>query len=318
MVSYKVILDADPGIDDAISIIIALQSVDIEVLAITTVNGNIGSRVGALNTLKILHALGRTDIPVLQGAIKPLIKKRIVRPEHFHGKGGLGRLQLELPKNKKILSNIQLSDFIESTLKNYRKNEVSIVATGPLTNIAKLFIDKNSSSILNNLREISVMGGAFGLTNKTFDSFTKYADFNFYCDPEAAKIVINQNVNVNRKFVGLDVTSNPICAVRPELLRKMKNIKGTTSLSKIIAPLIDFAISTRGICNLHDVFAVALLEKPSLFKLKKGHIELILNGTKRGYSKFIEDNASPNNIFMAASVNEKEFNCFWSSRLLKS
>jgi inosine-uridine nucleoside N-ribohydrolase len=100
MVSYKVILDADPGIDDAISIIIALQSVDIEVLAITTVNGNIGSRVGALNTLKILHALGRTDIPVLQGAIKPLIKKRIVRPEHFHGKGGLGRLQLELPKNK--------------------------------------------------------------------------------------------------------------------------------------------------------------------------------------------------------------------------
>jgi purine nucleosidase len=318
MVSYKVILDADPGIDDAISIIIALQSVDIEVLAITTVNGNIGSRVGALNTLKILHALGRTDIPVLQGAIKPLIKKRIVRPEHFHGKGGLGRLQLELPKNKKILSNIQLSDFIESTLKNYRKHEVSIVATGPLTNIAKLFIDKNSSSILNNLREISVMGGAFGLTNKTFYSFTKYADFNFYCDPEAAKIVINQNVNVNRKFVGLDVTSNPICAVRPELLRKMKNIKGTTSLSKIIAPLIDFAISTRGICNLHDVFAVALLEKPSLFKLKKGHIELILNGTKRGYSKFIEDNASPNNIFMAASVNEKGFNCFWSSRLLKS
>jgi inosine-uridine nucleoside N-ribohydrolase len=69
---------------------------------------------------------------------------------------------------------------------------------------------------------------------------------------------------------------------------------------------------------LHDVFAVALLEKASLFKLKKGHIELILNGTKRGYSKFIEDNASPNNIFVAASVNEKGFNCFWSSRLLKS
>jgi purine nucleosidase len=317
MVSYKVILDADPGIDDAIAIIIALQSVNIEVIGITTVNGNIDSRVGALNTLKILYALGRTEIPVFQGATKPLLKRRTVRPEHFHGNRGLGKLQLELPKNKKILSKIQLSDFIEDTLKNYRKREVSIVATGPLTNIAKLFIDKNSSSILNNLREISVMGGAFGLTNKTFGGFTKYADFNFYCDPEAAKIVINQNVNVNRKFVGLDVTSNPVCAVGPELLSKIKNIKGTRSLRKIIAPLLDFAISTRDICSLHDVFAVALLEKPSLFKLKRGYIDVILNGTKRGYSRFIEDQAS-NNIFVAANVNEKGFNYFWRNRLLKS
>jgi inosine-uridine nucleoside N-ribohydrolase len=318
MRSYKVILDVDPGIDDAIAIIIALQSVDIEVLAITTVNGNTGSRAGALNTLKLLHALGRTDIPVLQGATKPLIKRRTVRQEHFHGKGGLGRLQLEVPKNKKILSKIQLSDFIVSTLKNYRRHEVSIVATGPLTNIAKLFIDKKSSSIINNLREISVMGGAFGLANKIFGSFNHSTEFNFYCDPEAANVVINQNVNVNKKFVGLDVTTNPVCAVGPELLREIKNSKGKRSLKRIMCPLLDFAISTRDICNLHDVFAVALLEQPSLFKLKKGHIEVMLNGSMRGQSKFIEHNASHNNIFVAANVNEKGFNCFLRSRLLKN
>ena len=318
MRSYKVILDVDPGIDDAIAIIIALQSVDIEVLAITTVNGNIGSRAGALNTLKLLHALGRTDIPVLQGATKPLIKRRTVRQERFHGKGGLGRLQLEVPKNKKILSKIQLSDFIVSTLKNYRRREVSIVATGPLTNIAKLFIDKKSSSIINNLREISVMGGAFGLANKIYGNFNHFTEFNFYCDPEAAKIVINQNVNVNRKFVGLDVTTNPVCAVGPEFLREIKNIKGKRSLIRIMSSLLDFAISTRDICNLHDVFAVALLEQPTLFKLKKGHIEVMLNGSMRGQSKFIEHNASHNNIFVAANVNEKGFNCFLRSRLLKN
>ena len=318
MVSHKVILDVDPGVDDAIAIIVALQSIDIEVLGISTVNGNIDSGSGALNTLRILHALGKSNIPVLQGATKPIIKRRIVRPEHFHGKGGLGGLQLELPKDKKILSKVQLSDFIELTLKNYRKREVSIIATGPLTNIARLFMNKNSYSIMKNLGEISIMGGAFRSHNIIFGSFTKYADFNFYCDPEAAKIVINQNVNVNRKFVGLDVTTNPLCAVGPELIRKIKNIKCTTSRIKIIATLLDFAISTRKICHLHDVFAVAMLEKPSLFELKKGHIKVSLNGKMRGHSQFIEDNASSNNILVAANVNEKALNNYLISRLLKN
>ena len=317
MVSHKVILDVDPGIDDAIAIIVALQSIDIEVLGISTVNGNIDSGSGVLNTLRILHALGKSNIPVLQGATKPIIKRRIVRPEHFHGKGGLGGLQLELPKDKKILSKVQLPDFIEATLKNYRKREVSIIATGPLTNIARLFMNKNSYSIMKNLAEISIMGGAFRSHNKIFGSFTKYADFNFYCDPEAAKIVINQNVNVNRKFVGLDVTTNPLCAVGPELIRKIKNIKCTTSRIKIIATLLDFAISTRKSCHLHDVFAVAMLEKPSLFELKKGHIKVSLNGKMRGHSQFIEDNGSSNSILVAANVNEKALNNYLISRLLK-
>jgi inosine-uridine nucleoside N-ribohydrolase len=317
MVSHKVILDVDPGIDDAIAIIVALQSIDIEVLGISTVNGNIDSGSGALNTLRILHALGKSNIPVLQGATKPIIKRRIVRPEHFHGKGGLGGLQLELPKDNKILSKVQLSDFIEATLKNYRKREVSIIATGPLTNIARLFMNKNSYSIMKNLGEISIMGGAFRSHNIIFGSVTKYADFNFYCDPEAAKIVINQNVNVNRKFVGLDVTTNPLCAVGPELIRKIKNIKCTTSRIKIIATLLDFAISTRKSCHLHDVFAVAMLEKPSLFELKKGHIKVSLNGKMRGHSQFIEDNGSSNSILVAANVNEKALNNYLISRLLK-
>jgi inosine-uridine nucleoside N-ribohydrolase len=319
MVNYKVILDMDPGIDDAIAIIIALQSVDIEVLGISTVNGNIGSRLGALNTLKILHALGRSDIPVLQGATKPLIKRRTVRPECFHGKGGLGGLQLELPENKKMLSKLKLLDFIEFTLKNYKKGEVSIIATGPLTNIAKLITDDNSSSVLSNLGEISIMGGAFGLDMKTFGSFTKYAEFNFYCDPEAARIVLGRNPNQNlyRKVVGLDVTSNPLCAVGPELVRHITKIKSTTLKTKITASLLAFAMSVRNTCNLHDVFAVAMLEKPSLFKLKKGRIEVILNGMMRGHSKFVEDNACSNDILVAADVNEKEFKNFLFPRLLK-
>jgi inosine-uridine nucleoside N-ribohydrolase len=318
MVNHKVILDVDPGIDDAICIMIALQSIDIEVVGISTVNGNIGSRVGALNALKILHALDRSDIPVLQGATKPLLKKKIVRSEYVHGKGGLGGLQLELPKHKKI-TKIKLSDFIEETIKNYKKAEVSIIATGPLTNIAKLFIDDSSSSILNNLGDICIMGGAFGLDNKTFGGFTKYAEFNFYCDPEAAKIVLdkNQNLNVNRKVVSLDVTSNPLCGIEPEFVRQMKENKNTTPKRKIITSLLDYAISKRNICNLHDVFALAMLKEKTLFKLKKGRIEVILNGRMRGHSKFIEDDVSPNGVMVASNVNEKKFTNFLFASLLK-
>jgi inosine-uridine nucleoside N-ribohydrolase len=155
---------------------------------------------------------------------------------------------------------------------------------------------------------------------KTFGSFTKYAEFNFYCDPEAARIVLDQNANQNlyRKVVGFDVTSNPLCAVGPELVRHITKIKSTTLKTKITASLLGFAVSVRNTCNLHDVFAVAMLEKPSLFKLKKGRIEVILNGTMRGRSKFIEDNASSNDISVASDVNEKEFNNFLFSRLLKN
>ncbi|MBD0359786.1 MAG: nucleoside hydrolase, partial [Nitrososphaeraceae archaeon] len=160
-------------------------------------------------------------------------------------------------------------------------------------------------------------GGAFGQDNETFGSFTKYTEFNFYCDPEAAKIVLDENQNLNRKVVGLDVTSNPLCAVDPELVRKLTKVKSTTLKTKITSSLLGFAVSVRNTCSLHDVFAVAMLEKPSLFNLKKGRIEVILNGTMRGHSKFIEDNASSNHILVASDVNEKEFNNFLYSRLLK-
>jgi inosine-uridine nucleoside N-ribohydrolase len=197
----KVIMDVDTGIDDAIAIMMALQSPEIEIVGITTVSGNVSSRIAALNTLGILNIMGKQlEIPVMQGAARPLSKeKKIVHAKDVHGKKGLGNINLEyspalLRKGKKI------SHFISRILANYRKKEVSLVATGPLTNIAKAIIE--DPAIVDSLSRICIMGGAYGLASKVYGNITQYAEFNFYCDPAAAQIVMHSSSSSRRRRFG--------------------------------------------------------------------------------------------------------------------
>ena len=178
MAKSKVILDVDSGIDDIFAILVALRSRNISVVGISTVNGNVKPSIGALNVLKVLEIEDRLDIPVFQGAERSL-KNRFIssnvkrRRDVSHGKYGLGDLHIDFKRMKdlwvrstpdELKGTHSYSDFVEFILRSYPYDDISIIATGPLTNIATLLMNKHSFQ--SRIKEISIMGGSFGFEDR--------------------------------------------------------------------------------------------------------------------------------------------------------
>jgi purine nucleosidase len=180
----KVVIDTDCGVDDAVAIMIALAHGELEVLGLTTVNGNVGVKQVTENVLRLLPVLGREDIPVYRGASRPLI----AQPHHasgVHGRNGLG--DVELPDAGKKIEDAGAADGLARLA---RENPgLTLVALGPLTNVA---IALNLYPELEELLgEIVSMGGAIGRGN-----VTPYAEFNYYADPESVRVVLDSAVPV--------------------------------------------------------------------------------------------------------------------------
>jgi purine nucleosidase len=333
--SRKVILDADPGIDDAIAIVTALGSDEIEVVGIATVYGNVLPRIGVLNTLKVLKSMDRMDIPVIPGADRP-IKKNLLsskvnrRKERSHGKWGLGSLHVTpstineslkkkiSSKKDKLLEDIKNKnylEFIDEIIDHYSDSDLSVIATGPLTNIAKAVSYR--PEFARKVGQLLIMGGAYSLGSHINGNITNYAEFNFYCDPEAAKLVFaSPNLNPKIKVVGLDVTQHPNCGLDRKFVDKVRhriNV-GESSLSKLILSLLDFKLIHNTIFHLHDVLAVLLCERPSYFTFKTGNIDITLSGKLRGHSEFIDDGIG--NVQVANVVDEHQFKKFLYNRLI--
>jgi inosine-uridine nucleoside N-ribohydrolase len=324
----RVLMDVDTGIDDAIAIMIALQSPEIEIVGITTVSGNVTAAAAGLNTLGILRALGKeSKIPVLQGSSRPLSKK-IVRAKDVHGEKGLGNMTLEC--NPSLLQKGKLSHFVSRILSNYRKGEISLIATGPLTNIARVILEDPGN--IDPLSRICIMGGAFGLASKIYGNITQFAEFNFYCDPKAAQIVLGYPLDkaMRLNVVGLDVTDKYLIIddkfvsrlSDPQCMKRKKTALGYSSKVPIIAKsLLEYPLAKFGKFNLPDIFAVAMLERPDLFKFKRGKINIVQNGLLRGHSTIGEDNSSYNfekgrKIFVASKIiDRKRFHKYVFSRL---
>ena len=321
-------MDVDTGVDDAIAIIMALQSPEIEIIGITTVSGNVTATAAALNTLGILRVMGKeSKIPVLKGASRPLSKK-IVHAEEIHGKKGLGNITLQC--NPALLQKRDVSDFICATLANYRRGEVALVATGPLTNVARVILE--DPDITHSLSKICIMGGAYGLASKVYGNITQHAEFNFYCDPKAAQIVMTHASSgaVRLYIVGLDVTTKYLTVDDKFFLRlsnqqwkkKRKNGGGNSDkVPTIIKSLLRYPLTKFGKFDLPDVFAVAMLERPELFRFKKGKVDIAQNGILCGHSKFVRGshNVNENNkTFVATEVKSKRaFDNYIFSRLCK-
>ncbi len=321
-------MDVDTGIDDAIAIMTALQSPDIEIIGITTVSGNVTARAAALNTLGILRVMNKeSKIPVVIGASRPLSKK-IVRAEEVHGKKGLGNIHL--PCNPAFLQKRRcVSDFISETLANYRKDEVDLVATGPLTNVARLIID--DPSITHSLSKIFIMGGAFGFASKIYGNITQHAEFNFYCDPKAAKIVMDHAHagGARLNIVGLDVT-DAYLRINDDFISRLshgncenrkKEHYGDKSgrVPAIVKSLLRYPLTKFGKFDLPDVFAIAMLERSDLFRFKRGRVDIIQNGILWGHSVFImadQGVGEHNKTFVATEViSQKEFHDYIFYRL---
>ena len=328
-------MDVDPGIDDAIAIMTALRSYEIELIGIATVYGNVTPQVGIMNTLKVLESMNRMDIPVILGAQRPLMKDPLPstikkRKEIIHGKSGLGNLYsspylinealkkriIKGNMSSKITNHKNFIEFVDEINKHYRDGAVSIIATGPLTNIAQAILYR--PEFITKISQLSIMGGAYRLGSNITGNITKYAEFNFYCDPEAARVVLSSPyLNSKIKVVGLDVTQQPSCELNREFVNKVRqklSIEKPSSMELILS-LLDFKLSHHTAFHLHDVLAVLLHEKPSYFSFRRGNIEITLGGKLRGHTEFIDDRTS-GNVQVTTAVKDHGFTNFLYSRLV--
>lgn len=253
----KIIIDTDPGQDDAVAILLALGSSELDVVGITAVAGNVPLKLTEKNALKICELAGRRDVRVFSGAIRPLVRQ-LVTAEHVHGKTGLDGPDLPEPTMK--LQEQHAVDFIVETLMREEPGTVTLCPLGPLTNIALALV--REPKIAMRIKEIVLMGGGF------FEggNVTPAAEFNIYVDPHAADVVFRSGVPI--VVMPLDVTHKALTtAKRVEAFRKMGSKVGDAT-----AALLDFferfdeeKYGTDG-GPLHDPCVIAYLLKPELFK----------------------------------------------------
>ena len=253
--SLPIILDCDPGHDDAIALILALASPELDLKAVTTSAGNQTPEKTLRNALRILTLLQRNDIPVAGGAVKPLMRELIIA-DNVHGESGLDGP--ELPEPNFAPQQCNAVELIAKTLRE-SKEPMTIVATGPLTNIALLLT--SHAELKPKIARIVIMGGAAGLGN-----WTPAAEFNIYVDPEAAEIVFQSGLPI--VMAGLDVTHRAqIMSEDIERFRQLGN-----PVSAVVADLLDFFMEYhkqekwgfQG-APLHDPCTIAWLIKPSMF-----------------------------------------------------
>lgn len=189
----RIILDTDPGVDDALAIFLALRSPELKVEAITPVGGNVPLALTLPNALRLVEIAGRTDVAVAAGAATPLVR-RLVTAAYVHGDNGLGGAEFPKPRLKPVAENA--ADTICRIVRS-SPGEITIVGIGPLTNVATAL--KSDLELAPKIKEIVVMGGSL-----TRGNITPSAEFNFYVDPEAARIVFDSGVPIT--MVGLNVT----------------------------------------------------------------------------------------------------------------
>lgn len=295
----KVIIDCDPGIDDALAIILALKSKEIEVIGITTVSGNVESLQGAKNALKVLKLLGRLDIPVYLGEGKP-VKRELVTAQDTHGEDGLGETFLEEVSSEYIRENGV--DFILNTLKNHEN--VSIIALGPLTNLCRA-IEKDSESF-HRVKEIVSMGGAY----KSHGNCSPVAEFNYWVDPHGVREFLKK-FNGEFTMVGLDVTREIVLTPNlREMIHQFKDEIGDF-IYDITRFYVDFHWEqerTLG-CVINDPLAVEYFINRELCEGFKAYVDIACEDISMGQS--VVDVADfykkRKNVFVLDKVNSKEF-----------
>jgi pyrimidine-specific ribonucleoside hydrolase len=260
--SVPVILDCDPGHDDAIALLLALASPELDVLGVTTVHGNQTLEKTTENALRVLDLVERHDLPVAAGADRPLARELVVA-SHVHGESGLDGPSLP-PAGRAPLGDHAV-DFMERTIAA-SPVPVTLVPTGPLTNVA-LLLERTGGA---NVGRIVLMGGAIGEGN-----MTPAAEFNIWADPEAAQAVLHSGIDTT--MIGLDVTHR---AVTTRAVQERLRAAGT--IGAFVADLVDFFavyhMETYGWdgAPIHDAVAVAHVILPGLVTTIDANVEVEL------------------------------------------
>ncbi len=266
-----IIIDCDPGHDDAIALLIALASDKFDLRGITTVAGNQTLAKTTANALKVLELCKRTEIKVVPGRKNPFMKEVIVAND-VHGESGMDGPVLPIPTTKPY--PMFAAEFIADEVEKC-PTKMTLVAVGPFTNIATFLLAY--PHLHSKIEKIHVMGGGIYEGNRTY-----LAEFNVWNDPEAAKVVTNSKIPVH--FFGLDVTHRAV--ILKEEFEIFRNEKGP--IFQFVADLLDFFaicyIGERGLpgCPMHDSCAVASLIDLSLFVGEEAFIDIELDGKSRG------------------------------------
>ncbi len=262
-----ILIDCDPGHDDAIALLLALASPEVELLGVTTTHGNQTLEKTTANAIRVLEFVGREDVPVAAGADRPLVRDLFVA-EYVHGESGLEGPELPPPTARAV--NVHAVDFLaERALA--AGTPVTLVPTGPLTNVALLLARHPQAA--QRLGRIVLMGGAIAEGN-----VTPAAEFNIWADPEAAARVFSSGLDIT--MIGLDVTHKAILTdVQAESLRS----SGRTGamVAELLAFFSRFHRRTYGFegSPIHDAVAVAHVLRPGLVETVDRHVAVDCEST---------------------------------------
>lgn len=308
----KIIIDTDPGQDDAVALLLALASPEeLDILGIVAVAGNVGLAQNARNALKVVELSGRTEVPVHAGCERPM-RRKLRTAEHVHGPTGLDGP--DLPEPKKTLEERHGVDFIIDTLRKEEAGAVTLCTLGPLTNVAMALI--KAPDIAPRIREIVMMGGAYFEVG----NISPAAEFNIYVDPEAADVVLTSGVPIT--MLPLDVTHRMLThEQRLEAFRGIGNKAG-----KAVAEMLNFSerfdlekYDSKG-APLHDPCVIAWLLEPTLFEGRQINVtietmsELTRGMTVADYWRITD---RPKNVLYIRSADDEGFYRLLTERLAR-
>jgi inosine-uridine nucleoside N-ribohydrolase len=322
MSSKRVIIDTDPGVDDALALILALRSPELHVEAITVVNGNVSLKQCTENTLRVLDILEPAHLPpVVAGADRPL-ERAPFSSESIHGRDGLGEISLLKGRNGKKKYPPPRTKPLKAyapdllcELAARRPGEIALITIGPLTNVAlALTLDP---AFKGNIKEIISMGGAYAVPGNV----TPAAEFNYYCDPEAARQVINSGIPMT--LVGLDVTRS----ARLSRVALMRATKKKTRLNRFLQDSTERVMNVyrerKGYhgCSMHDALAVMAAIDPSFVGTKFVHVDIETEGrltagmSVTDFRPFMRGEYGKPNAHVAVFVDPARFQQFLLERI---
>ena len=313
----KVIIDCDPGIDDSLAIMLALSvPEEIEVCGICVVAGNAPVSAGVKNALKVLRFMDRLDIPVFTGAEAPL-RRDFVDALDTHGADGLGESNFpEVPETSFRKQTKTAAEFMADALRNEREDGISVIALGPLTNLA--ILAENDPEAFGSIRELVSMGGAF----KSHGNCSPVAEYNYWCDPDAAAFVYREadRQGMLIRMVGLDVTRRIV--LTPDLVAYMKHLDSRMGgfIEKITDFYMDFHYRQEHLigCVINDPLAVAYFLRPDLCTGFSSYVQIETEGISIGQSVVDSMNFyrhSPNAVVLTKTDPTAFFRLFFEKLL---
>lgn len=296
----RILIDTDPGIDDALAILLALASPEVTLEGLTVVHGNCSAAQGTKNALAVLELAQASHIPVAKGCDLPLVQPLLLAPE-THGNSGLGYASLPAPRSRPLVQHG--SDFLIEQILS-KPGEVTLVAIGPLTNIALAI--RKEPRIVQAVKEVFIMGGALRHEGNT----TPLAEFNTYVDPHAAHIVFHSGMPIT--LTPLDVTYR--CILLADDVMRLQKFK--SPLAAFIAEAtrfyMEFHDKYQGIqgCIINDPLTLALTFAPHLCDYEEQYVDVDLSGgvsMGKTFADFYKMTGKPANMKVALEVRARPF-----------